>query len=91
MAKYQVVCSARATIREMWHVEADSADEARDIFADYSATGEGSPQFIYQDVDGDEEDREVMTVLELPAAGAVSARLEAEVRYGFHPNHGNQT
>jgi hypothetical protein len=22
---------------------------------------------------------------------AVSARLEAEVRYGFHPNHGNQT
>lgn len=22
---------------------------------------------------------------------SVSARLEAEVRYGFHPNHGNQT
>lgn len=62
MAKFEVICQARATIREVWHVEASSADEARDIVENNDGA-----QFISDEVEGDEEEREIRTILELPA------------------------
>jgi hypothetical protein len=66
MTKWKVICAARATIQEVWHVDADSAESAREIMEDYAANGGEGVEFIGQDVDGEEEEREVRCVLELP-------------------------
>ncbi|MDQ4421495.1 hypothetical protein OOT33_13790 [Sphingobium sp. DEHP117] len=66
MTKWKVICAARATIQEVWHVDADSAESAREIMEDYAANGGEGVEFIGQDVDGEEEGREVRCVLELP-------------------------
>lgn len=67
MAKYEVICQARATIREVWHVEASGADEAREIMEDCPWRGGVGVEFVSQGVEGDEDERIIQAVLELPA------------------------
>jgi hypothetical protein len=58
MPRYRVTCSARATIRETWIVEADSPEQARERMSE----GDCGFEFVRDEVVGDEEEREVTAV-----------------------------
>lgn len=81
MPKFIISADVTATVRETWTIEAESADEARRLFED--APDGQTAEFVGQEVTGDEEGREVVSVdlaAPIPAAPSRESRMVAALR-----------
>ncbi|MFZ3482193.1 hypothetical protein [Sphingomonas sp. 3-13AW] len=68
MPQFIVTTTARAPIRERWLIEADSAEDAAELFEDHATGGEYPIEFLNDAIIGDEQDREVEGVVEIGEA-----------------------
>jgi len=63
MPRFELRVTAQATIEEIWVIEADSEEEAREIFEDEDTN---RMEFVQDRVIGNEEDRQIHAIEELP-------------------------
>lgn len=77
MPRFIIACTATATIRETWSVEAETEDRAREILTSgwYGDEHEApsAVTFIRDEVIGGEEDREIVTCDEQQAGASTEA------------------
>lgn len=74
MTIYTIETTCRASVLETWRVEADSEDDAQEALDD------GNADFMGQTVEGDEEERETLSIWDDDGEQAASVEAQEKMR-----------